>query len=368
MIQMFSCSLGEEELDAIRRVFESGWIGRGKVCDQFEEAFARYMGVDRSGMFMTNNATAALNIAMNYMPEPIAVPVVNFVSCGSFALNKRFVFTDVDKRTLCVTKDIMARYEDCRSVALLHYGGAPADTDIFDRYCVLEDAANALGSFWEDNIACGTRGSFGVWSFDAMKILSTIDGGMLYAARDMLFKYRDSIEANRYLGLSPSTRSGMDCTGKNRWWEYEIMHKNTGRYISNDVAAAIGIVQLRKLPAMLLRRSQIVHHYNEELNRYVAIPPPKCGYARYLYWIQTDKRDELARYLLDNGIYTTFRYYPLHKVFSSSSGNVFPNADWVADHTLCLPLHQNLTDSDVSMVVEKVKEFCNAQGIKRSIE
>jgi aminotransferase len=76
-----------------------------------------------------------------------------------------------------------------------------------------------------------------------------------------------------------------------------------------------------------------------------------------LYWIQTERRDELARFLLENDIYTTFRYYPLHLVGHYGSDASLPNAESVNETTLCLPLHQNLSNSDVSYIVDKVQEF-----------
>jgi aminotransferase len=83
--------------------------------------------------------------------------------------------------------------------------------------------------------------------------------------------------------------------------------------------------------------------------------PKNATSSYYFHWIQTPKRDELAQYLKEQGIYTTFRYYPLHLAYKT--GDYLPNAERAARETLLLPLHYNLTDSQVEFICEKVKEF-----------
>lgn len=110
-------------------------------------------------------------------------------------------------------------------------------------------------------------------------------------------------------------------------------------------------------PAFVERRKQIARYYDESLKFLVTVSPdaPWVEPPYYFYWIQTPRRDELAKYLRDKNIYVTFRYYPLHRVFRT--GQHLPGADYAADHTLLLPLHQGLSDDDVVFVCEKVREF-----------
>lgn len=87
--------------------------------------------------------------------------------------------------------------------------------------------------------------------------------------------------------------------------------------------------------------------------------PEYCRSSYYFYHVQikNNGRDDLAKYLRDRGIYTTFRYFPLHRVNHYQIKGNFPNADYAADHTLCLPLHQSLTNEDVCKVIECIKEY-----------
>ena len=135
----------------------------------------------------------------------------------------------------------------------------------------------------------------------------------------------------------------------------------------NDITAAIAIEQLKKLPSFISRRAEIKALYDERLKdvSWLDIPdalPDYCTHTHYFYHIQVknEKRDQLAKYLRDNGVYTTFRYYPLHRVSAYEVTGMFPNADYAADHTLCMPIHQTLTDDEVNFICDEVIKFGHA--------
>lgn len=129
----------------------------------------------------------------------------------------------------------------------------------------------------------------------------------------------------------------------------------------NDVTSAIGLVQLKKLQYYVDRRKKIWDKYNERLSEIdeLLLPPPIPNHIKssyYLYWIQTPKRDKLAQYLKDNGIYTTFRYYPLHLAWRHKLVKL-PNSENINATTLNLPLHCGLSDEQVDYICDKVKQF-----------
>jgi aminotransferase len=225
---------------------------------------------------------------------------------------------------------------------------------------IIEDSANAVSSEYKGKM-CGTLGEAGVFSFDAMKILVMVDGGALYLRDDEAV---DRAKAYRYLGLAPKTTSGMDAMGEKqtRWWEYDLA-TTSGRFISNDVFAGIGRVQLKKLPAFLARRKQIWEYYQSAFADLPGLerppePLPGTTSSYYLYWISVPKaRDALAEYLAENGVYTTFRYVPLHLVPYYDAKCELPNAERINETTLNLPLHQNLSDSEVDQIVDLVRRF-----------
>jgi len=159
------------------------------------------------------------------------------------------------------------------------------------------------------------------------------------------------------------SESGFSSTAKARWWEFEISCDGR-RAIMNDVASAIGLEQLRHLPRFIARRRKIDQFYNHALMDFdwLQLPPALPAMMEssyYLYWVQTEPnvRDRLARYLLDHDIYTTFRYYPLHRVRFYGDQTSLPNTEEVAESTLCLPLHQALTDADLDRIVQCISDF-----------
>ena len=372
MIQVFSNSLGPEELQAIADVFPSRWLGKGKHCDEFEKEFAENLRAPR--VLLTNNCTSAISIAIRVLGigpgDDVIVSTVNFVACASAVVDVGAVpiFADVDPHTLNITPSEIERLRTPRTKAvfLLHYGGHPSPMDEIGAACgdniaIIEDSANAVSSSYKGEM-CGTIGAAGVFSFDAMKILVMGDGGALVLKDDEAFQRAKSY---RYLGLSHQSPSGFETMSKKkqqRWWEYDL-DTVSGRFISNDVLAAIGRVQLKKLPQFIARRKQIWDHYQSELAEvaHLTCPPdplPGTTSSYYLYWIQLrHRRDELAAYLGENGVYTTFRYYPLHLIKFFRAQCSLPVAEQINQTTLNLPLHQNLTDDDVQKIVDLTKRF-----------
>jgi aminotransferase len=370
VINVFQPTLGEAELAAVAAVYESGWIGRGPRTSEFEAQFAAHLGVEAPHVRSVDTCTEGMFIAIDLLGigdgDEVVLPTISFVGAGNAvaASGARPVFCDVDPRTLNATPEAFEAVltERTKAILLLHYGGVPARIDEIaslarDRgIALIEDSACSIASSVGGR-ACGTFGDFAVWSFDAMKIVVAGDGGMLYVADPELTA---RLEGVIYLGLE--TRSGLaGSASSDRWWEFEIS-SFARRSIINDVTAAVGLVQLGRLPEFLARRRQVHERYSSELAGldWLELPPPLedgVESSYYFYWVQTDARDRLARHLLDNGIYTTFRYYPLHRVRAYGHTGALPHADAAAERTLCIPIHQALSEDDVTKVLEAVAQF-----------
>ena len=371
MINVMQPSLGKEELDRLEGVFESNWIGKGKLTAEFERRYAEHLGSTEDKVLSTNCCSEGLLSSMyicDIRPgDEVIVPTVSFVGAGNAvcANGSRLVACDVDPRTL------NARAEDIekvitpktRAILLLHYGGIPCDMDsimpLAERYGlkVIEDCAAGVCSSYKGQ-ALGTFGDMGMWSFDAMKILVCGDGAILHFKTPEL---RERADKWLYFGLE--TKSGYENSVAQKWWEFDISCFGH-RAIMNNVTAAMALEQLKKLPLFMEKRSAVHNAYNEGLADldWMDLPLPieeGCTSSYYFYHIQlkNGKRDELARYLREAGIYTTYRYYPLNRVPHYGLEGSFPGADYAADNTLCLPLHQALTDSQVSMIIDKVRQF-----------
>lgn len=306
--------------------------------------------------------------------DEVIIPTISFVgAANAICANKsKLVFCDVDKRSLNVTaKNIEQKITaKTKAVMILHYAGVPCEMDeimeMADSYHikVIEDSACSVASKYKGK-ACGTIGDLGMWSFDAMKILVSGDGGALYVRDKERAEFAEKL---MYFGLE--SKSGYSNSVDSKWWEFEISqfgHRN----IMNDVTAAMALVQLEKLNGFIKRRKEIHELYNKSLKNVSWLRiPDEIGKDRessyYFYHIQlhNDRRDELAMYLRKQGIYTTFRYYPLHWVsLYGHKNDIYSNAEYAANHTLCIPIHQALKNEEVKYIVEKIKEYGRINGL-----
>jgi aminotransferase len=369
MINLFQPAVGRGELGAIADVFASNWLGVGERVERFERSFAEYVGCSATEMLAITSCTEGLFQAVGALSigpgDEVVMPTISFVGAAHAvrAAGADVVLCDVDSATLNPT---MAHVESAltqatKAILILHYGGDPGSVEEIAALAeergllLIEDAACGLGSF-RSGRACGTFGEVGVWSFDAAKLLTTGDGGMVRCrSEETAERIRRSIRMG--VGSSGFERRG----GTSRWWEIEPA--GIGRRATmNDVSGAMGLVQLDRLSNFVTRREQIARAYDEalaELSWLEVRPRRDQQTVAFYYWIKTPPslRDRLAMHLLKRDIYTNFRYWPLHKTRMYRGDRNFPGADLAAASTLLLPVHQSLSDLDVARVIDTILSF-----------
>jgi|ERR1019366_3793917 aminotransferase len=368
MINLLQPSVGAAELSAVEEVFQANWLGAGERLECFEHRLSEYLGCPPAEVLTVSSCSEGLFQAVEALGvgagDEVILPTVSFLGAAHAvrATGARVVLCDVNPRTLNPTVDQIESVitPATKAVLILHYGGYPGDLIAIAELArqrslfLIEDAACSLGSF-VDGRACGTFGEIGVWSFDAVKLLTTGDGGMIWC--------RDEARASlirRKIRLGVGS-SGLQRATSSRWWE--IDPATIGRRATmNDVAAAIGLAQLDKLHGFLLRREEIAAVYDAQLSSvpWLTLPEkPPAGVARFYYWIQMpiQYRDQLAAHLLQHDIYTNFRYWPLHRTKMYGGGGAFRGADTAAESTLLLPVHQGLSDAEVDCVVDTIQAF-----------
>ncbi len=373
MIKFFRTDIGEEELKEVNRVVKTGWYGNGPECKQFEKELGEKFGSPY--VLTTNSCTSALFLSMKILDigegDEVIIPTVHFPGALNAILDVGATpkFADVDVRTLnIIPEDIkLLKTKKTKAVMLLHYGGHPCDLNVVQEYSkglrIIEDNANSPGSIYKGKY-CGTLGDIGCYSFDSMKIMTMVDGGALTFKDRKLYEKAVSL---RFFGSAKSSMSGFSALkeGKDKWWEQEFSYVS-GRHISNDILAAIGRVQLRKLDGFIERRKEIWDRYQEEFKdiEWLRLPPePLQGTTSsyYLYWLGVTDRDRFAKYLISKEIYCTFKYQPLHLIpFYRNRIRVRENlikAEWVDDFIINVPIHNCLTDEEVGHIIKTVKEF-----------
>jgi dTDP-4-amino-4,6-dideoxygalactose transaminase len=370
VIRVFEPSLGDAELAAVGGVFSDRWPGKGRRVELFEQAFADYVSADRETLIAVTSCTEGLFQAIAALePDPtseIILPTVSFIGAAHAVrgAGATVALVDVDSDTLNPRVDAIERAITPRTTAilLLHFGGCLdwiediAELAKARGLVLIEDSACSLGGR-RKGIAYGCFGDIGVWSFDAMKLLVTGDGGMIRVGDEEL---RRKISAGVNLG---GVGSGLNAlaVASDRWWEFDAV--SWGRHaFMNDIAASIGLVQLGRIERFVARRRQIADYYDKALAPLTWLRPRPVsadGGVPYFYWVRTAPgvRNRLATYLHQRGVYTTFRYWPLHRTSLYRDHSSFPGADLAADSTLLLPVHQNLSQTDVNHIIDAITAF-----------
>ncbi|MCJ7448892.1 MAG: DegT/DnrJ/EryC1/StrS aminotransferase family protein [Bacteroidales bacterium] len=372
-IRLFKPSLGEEELAAIKDAFDRSWVGLGPKVEEFENAWAKFIGCKIA--VGVNSATAALHLALACFGFPegkkVLVPSLTFSSTASAVLYNRLipVFIDSDRVTLGINlEDLEKKYDkDCVAVIPVHYAGHPVPMDILVPWArekglkVIEDCAHTAGGIFKGK-ALGTWGDIGCFSFEEKKCMTTGDGGMMVTNNPDLFK---NVKAMRWVGIDKDNwKTAQKYTEANHdamHWFYELNVLGY-KYNMNDLAASIGLVQLSKLPGFNKKRSIIISNYLKGLESVQEITPllpfePE-NFTYQIFGIRTTSRDRLMIHLKRKGVSTGCHYTPL--TLQPLFKNFFypcPIAEEEYCKFISLPLHPDLAEEEVAFIIEEIKNF-----------
>jgi aminotransferase len=375
MINIFQPEIPGSSLDMLAKVFDSNWLGRGKLVSEFESRLSRFLNADQqeiTTMSCCSDAIfAILPIIKKRSPaRRVLVPSVSFPAVGSAVIDAglELVLVDVEADTGNISLDAVRQNfdDDVLAVFITHYGGNPVDVSglreiVGSKVFILEDSACALGSVLDDGTSVGLQGDFACWSFDAMKLLVAGEGGgARIFDKDISTEFKESL----YLGLPAREKSGLDkadCSSE--WWSYEL-NSFGRRSVFTDVNAAIAIPQFDLLHDRLAKRQVIRELYIKSIKANSDLefaPQTGCStYSNYFFTVLCDSRNELAFYLKAKGVYTTFRYYPLHKIDLFVSAAKVGNMDGsnsFSSRALNIPIHTALSDTDVDYIARLLADY-----------
>ena len=369
-----SPQLLEAEIEEVLATLRSAWIGTGPRVARFEEAFGRYVGSPHS--VAVHSCTAALHLAMVALDlaegDEVVVPAMTFASTANAVLHAgaRPVLADVDRETMCLTPEETERRitERTRAVIPVHFAGRPCRIEEIVELAqtrdlaVIEDCAHAIETLVAGRHA-GTFADFGAFSFYVTKNVVTGEGGMVTTDSEA---HAARIKRLALHGLSADAWKRFSDEG---FKHYEVVEPGF-KYNMTDLQAALGLHQLARVEENLRRRRKIWAEYDRafaDLPVFLTPPEaPETRHARHLYTLLLDldrlsaSRDDVLLALHREKIGTGVHYRALHlhpyyrDAFGYSPGN-FPNAEWISERTLSLPLSPKLADEDVESVIAAVK-------------
>ncbi|WP_232664339.1 DegT/DnrJ/EryC1/StrS family aminotransferase [Pseudonocardia sp. TRM90224] len=355
--------LGEEEAAAVADVVRSGWVAQGPRVAEFEKAFAQFVGAEHG--IAVSSCTTGLHLCLYLLDvrpgDEVVVPSFSFIAtanavryCGATP-----VFADVDRQTGNLDPASVAAVITPRTKVVLavHQGGQPADIDALRAVCggipVVEDAACAAGSTLQGR-SVGAGALLAAWSFHPRKLLTTGEGGMI-----------TTDDADWAARLRRLREHGMTVSAADRHASGKVVLEGYAEtafnYRMTDLQAAMGLVQLHKLPEMVARRRELVERYAEMLAPIDVRPvrDPEYGTSNFQsYWVELPESapsaaDVLAALAAEGisgrrGIMASH----LEGAYAGHPHVELPATEHLTARTVILPLHHELTADDQKRVVE----------------
>ena len=376
--------IGEEEIAEVVDTLRSGWVTTGPKTRRFEEDFDAFLDAPGLHCMAVNSATAGLHLALEALGvgpgDEVITTTHTFTATAEVVryLGADVVLVDIDPATLCIDPRQVEAAITPRTKAILpvHFGGLAADmtalTEIARRHGlhIVEDAAHALPTTHGGRLVGTLDSAVTVFSFYANKTITTGEGGMV-VTRDAALARR--IRTMRLHGMS---RDAFDrFTAKVPSWYYEIVAPGF-KYNLTDIAAALGIHQLRRAHAFHARRSTLAHAYHAAFADLPLVTPPDAPagdvHAWHLYPLRLAPaapidRDTLIERLFAAGIGCSVHYIPLHQQpywrdrYALDPAQ-FPHSQMAYERTLSLPIYTRMTDADLARVAGAVRDALVGAG------
>ena len=372
-IPLSDIDIGEEEIKSVTNILKSKWLSMGPVTQQFEREFADYLKVKYA--FGISSGTAALHIANRVLGvekgDEVILPSLTFVATANASLycGAKPVFADITSLNNfnISPDDILEKITDkTKAITVVHYGGYPCDMnaimEIAEDYNlkIIEDAAHAPGAEYNGK-KCGTMGDIGCFSFFANKNMVTGEGGMIVTNNDVLAEKIRIMRSHSMTTLTWDRHNG-------HAYSYDVTDLGYN-YRINEIASALGIVQLSKLDSLNKKRKNIYNEYVRQLETIDEISVPfidfkwKSSYHIFPVLLsETLNKYEIIDGLKEKGIQTSIHYPPIH-LFSYYKQEfnldtlILPKTEFVANNIISLPLYPEMTKEDVIYVIKSLKEL-----------
>ncbi|MGK0271575.1 MAG: dTDP-4-amino-4,6-dideoxygalactose transaminase [Cocleimonas sp.] len=372
--------IGEDEITEVVDTLKSGWLTTGKKTVAFEGQFAEY--VNASNALAVNSATSGLHLALEAIGigpgDAVITTPYTFTATAEVIryLGADPILVDIDPQTFNIDPDLIrkeiAKHDNVKAIMPVHFAGQACEMDEILEIAkehdikVVEDAAHALPTTYKGKMV-GSISDITVYSFYVTKTIATGEGGMITTEN------KDYLSRMKTMRLHGINRDVFDrYTSDKPSWFYEVVEPGY-KYNMTDVAASIGIHQLKKACAFQVRRAWIAEQYNKAFVDLPMTTPfvkrPEDTHAWHLYVLQLDlesinvNRDKFIELMVEQGIGTSVHFIPLHIQPYWRDKYKYQESDFsvaldVFSRAVSLPVYPKMTDEDVSRVIEAVHTVC----------
>jgi len=367
-------SYDDDEVEAVVSVLRSEWLTMGPKTAEFEGELAKYLGVKH--VVAVSNGTAALHVGLLSLGigpgDEVIVTPMSFVASSNAVLytGAKSVFVDIDSDTFNIDPQLIEAAITPRTKAILpvHVAGLPAEMNEITRIAkdhdllVLDDAAHAIGAQYR-NRKVGSLADMTAFSFFSNKNLSVGEGGAIATNSDT---YAEKARLLRSHGLTKSTWSRHHDGAQESFDQLYDMVELGYNYRMTEMAAALGLVQLRKLDTFNKRRTEVYALYKENAQDLPLTMQSIPKYVKHTHHVlpvlvPDGRRADLRARLQEEEIGTSIHYTPIHR-FSyyrriGYGSTILPKAEEVGKRVVTLPLHQKMTDADVGRVIRALRHW-----------
>jgi perosamine synthetase len=361
-IVLFHPHISTKAIDAVSRVLKTRWIGQGPLVEKFERQFGARFAGDYPTLAV-RSGTDALHLAYilaGLQPgDEVISPLFTCTATNVplLYLGVKVVFADVRAETLNIDPaDVRRRITNrTRAIVCIHHGGLPCDMAelqaIADEYGlkIIEDAAHALGATYRGQ-RIGQISDFTMFSFAAVKNITTGDGGML------IMRDHSLLDKARRLRSAGTDRKAKQAGN----WENDIFEIGY-RYQASDISAAMGLAALDEFDDVLAQRRSLLEHYEQKLANLPGLSIIGAGHrdrthAAWMCTVLAENREALQKKLRGHNIESSQVHYrnDRYSIFGGRRDD-FPNMDAVEDKYLHLPLHTRMSHSDVERVCAAIR-------------
>jgi dTDP-4-amino-4,6-dideoxygalactose transaminase len=371
MIPVARPSIGETEERAVLEVLRSGWITQGPRVGEFESAFSAYIGCRHA--VAVSSCTTALQLALLAQGigpgDEVICPSLSFIATANSIASTGAtpIFCDIDLATYNLDPELVEGHitNRTRAILVVHQVGLPAEMNALSRVAghygipIIEDAACAIGSSYEGNLIGRPIGRMACFSFHPRKILTTGEGGMITTNELEL--------AGRLRRLRQHAMSLSDVARHNtRTIATETYDEVGYNYRMTDMQAAIGLVQLARLPDFLQRRRALAAQYTDALGSlpWLECPavPANCQHNYQSYMVRVvdgsqTQRDSIMQGLLEQNISTRRAIMAIHReppYRSSGWQSSLPNTNCATETGFILPLFHEMTEAEQDRVIDAI--------------
>ena len=366
MIPLFKVHLPESVDAPLLATLHSGMIGQGPRVEEFEARLKDWLKTPY--VLTVNTGTSALQLALRLANVGQGDSVVSTpMTCTAsnmpiLAQGASITWADINPKTgeidaASVTKNISHM---TKAVMAVSWGGYPCDLEALDRLCeerglsLIQDNAHALGARYHDR-DCATLSRFACCSFQAIKHLTTIDGGMLVCRDEADYKRGKLL---RWYGIDREDKR-LDARIENDIPEFGY------KWHMNDVAATIGLEQLKYIDGIIARHRENAAYYDEQFWRRDLFRAEPLQYAKdrlssyWLYTILVDDPVGFRQHMENYGVQTSpaHKRNDNHSCFADAARGPLPGVDEFASHEMCIPVGWWLTDGDRKHIMDAIEEW-----------